>query len=372
MKLHGILLLSLLFCLPLAAQPSEEMRGAWIATVGGIDWPAQEENCFTQRANLIDMIRDLGDMGCNTVFFQVVSEMDAMYTSDFLPWSRELTGTEGGEPVFDPLSVAVMAAHEYGMKIHAWINPLRVSRSDTTSRAADCIKFAHPEWVRNVNGKEYLDPGYPEVAEFLSCIVFEILTRYDVDGVHIDDYFYPDGLQKDDSLWDDSALYKQYEDGKSLQEWRYGNIDRIVRTLYDTVHAIKPEALFGVSPSGLIANTSRLYADPRRWAAEGYPDYLIPQIYWSTDRGDNAAFEIALAQWKGLGIPLYAGLAAYKHDPAYSRRKKDSAYKNLSEFAKELEICRNCGYVNGHVWFRARYILQEDFFKYISETLYAE
>ena len=363
MKLRCILLLSLL-CLPLAAQPAAEMRGAWIATVGGIDWPAQEGNCFTQRANLIDMIRDLGDMGCNTVFFQVVSEMDAMYSSELLPWSRELTGTEGGEPIFDPLSVAVMAAHEYGMKIHAWINPLRVSRSDTTTRAADCIKFVHPEWVRNVNGKEYLDPGYPEVAEFLSGIAFEILTRYDVDGLHIDDYFYPDGLQRDDSLWDDSELYRQYGGGKTVQEWRYGNIDRIVRTLYDTVHAIKPDALFGVSPSGLIANTSRLYADPRRWAAGGYPDYLIPQIYWSTDRGDNAAFASALGEWKSLG--------AYKHDPAYSRRKKDSAYKNLSEFAKELEICRNCGYANGHVWFRARYILQEDFFKYISETLYAE
>ncbi len=372
MKPYGIIAFLSLVCIPAAAQPAQEMRGAWIATVGGIDWPAQEENCFTQRANLIDMIRDLGDMGCNTVFFQVVSEMDAMYSSDLLPWSRELTGTEGEEPFFDPLSVAVMAAHEYGMKIHAWINPLRVSRSDTTSRAPDCIKHVHPEWVKNVNGREYLDPGYPEVAEFLSGIVSEILTRYDVDGIHIDDYFYPDGLQKDDSLWDDGALYKLHGGGKSLQEWRYCNIDRIVRTLYDTVHGIRPEALFGVSPSGLMANTSRLYADPRRWVAEGYPDYLVPQIYWSTDRGDHAAFGSALAQWKDLGVPVYAGLAAYKHEYPYYRNRKDAAFKDLGEFAKEIEVCRSSAYINGHVWFRARFILKDDFRDYISGTLYAE
>lgn len=369
-SLRGILTAFLFFCLTASAAPRNELRGAWIATVEGLDWPDKELNHFAQRSNLIKMIEQLAKTGCNTVFFQVVSEMDAMYSSDLLPWSRHLTGVEGISPYFDPLAIATLAAHEHGMKIHAWINPLRVSRSDTITRAPDCIKYIHPEWVKDFKGKEYLDPGNPEVARFLSEITSEIMERYDVDGLHIDDYFYPDGLQDDDSLWDDAVLYKEYGGGKSLKEWRFSNIDRVVKTLYETVHAVRPDAEFGVSPAGRIANTSRLYADPRRWARGGYVDYLIPQIYWSMDRGDFAAFPRVLKEWQGLGVDIYVGIAAYKHDPFYYRRKKEAGYRNFLEFKREIDLCRSAKGVYGHVWFRTQYILKDDFRRYIRNNIY--
>ena len=368
MKLRAFLL-TLLILLPAGLKAGqEEQRGVWLATVGGIDWPDGERNHFIQRSSLISTIRELAAMGCNTLYFQVVSEMDAMYSSDYLPWSRELTGVEGMPPYFDPLSIATLAAHEAGMEIHAWINPLRVSRSDTTARARECVKYTHPEWVKDYKGKEYLDPGNPEVVQFLSEIVTEILEKYDVDGIHMDDYFYPDGLQKDDSLWDDSALYREYGAGMGRHEWRFSNIDTLVATLHSTVHRVKPGALFGISPAGLPANTRRLYADPSRW--KGHVDYLIPQIYWCMDRGDYAAFPNVLPQWKGFGVPVYVGIAAYKHDSAFYRNRKDSGYRSMGEFKREIDLCRKSKHTNGHVWFRARYILEDGFRKYVETEIY--
>ena len=379
------LLLALITMLPsLAAQPSDstalEQRGVWLATVGGLDWPRGERSHFVQRADLISTIRELAAMGCNTLYFQAVSEMDAMYSSDILPWSRQLTGVEGMSPYFDPLSIAVKVAHENGMAIHAWINPLRVSISDSTARCPSQVKYSHPEWVHDYRGREYLDPGNPEVVQFLSDIAREILTRYEVDGLHIDDYFYPDGLIEDDrgwseqGAWNDSTLYVTYGKGKSLKEWRFCNIDRIVKTLHETTHEVRPDAVFGVSPQGRIANTCRLYADPRRWVRDGSVDYLLPQLYWSIGRGDFAAFPRVLKEWQGVmnGLPLYIGIAAYKHDPIFSRRRVDSAFAEVEEFGRQINLVRDCWYASGHVWFRTRDILErEDLRDYIILDIYS-
>lgn len=378
------LLITVLSLLPSQAMqkrdsiPSEQ-RGVWLATVGGLDWPRGERSHFVQRSDLISTIRELGAMGCNTLYFQVVSEMDAMYSSDILPWSRQLTGVEGMSPYFDPLSIAVRVAHENGMEIHAWINPLRVSINDSTARARTQVKYSHPEWVHDYNGREYLDPGNPEVVQFLSDIAREILGRYDVDGLHIDDYFYPDGLRDDtrrwseEGAWNDSTLYAAYGKGRSLEEWRFCNIDKVVKTLHETTHSVRPGAVFGVSPQGRISNTCRLYADPRRWVREGSVDYLLPQIYWSIGRGDFAAFPKVLKEWQGVmnGIPLYIGIAAYKHDRIFCRRKVDSGFADVEEYGRQVEMVRNCWYASGHVWFRARDILErEDLRDYILLNLY--
>lgn len=357
----------------------EEQRGVWLATVVGLDWPRGERSHFVQRSDLISNIRDLAAMGCNTLYFQVVSEMDAMYASDILPWSRQLTGVEGMSPYFDPLSIAVRVAHDNGMAIHAWINPLRVSLSDSTFRARTQVKHEHPEWVHNYGGREYLDPGNPEVVQFLSDITREILTRYDVDGIHIDDYFYPDGLREDSrgwsepGAWNDSTLFAAYGNGLSLEEWRFSNIDSVVTTLHRTTHEVRPQALFGVSPQGRVSNTCRLYADPRRWVAQGSVDYILPQLYWSIGRGDFAAFPKVLKEWESVmkGLPLYIGLAAYKHDPMFWRRRVDSGFRNVEEFGRQIEMVRSCGYAGGHVWFRAQDLLErEDLKEYILENIY--
>lgn len=377
---RAVILLSLLtFLLPLRAQEVQEQRGAWLATVVGLDWPDGETLHFAQRSDLISTIRDLAAVGCNTLYFQVVSEMDAMYSSDLLPWSRHLTGQEGMSPYFDPLGIAVRTAHDCGMEIHAWINPLRVSRTDTLARCREQVKYAHPEWVHDYRGKEYLDPGNPEVVKFLSDIAREILTKYDVDGLHIDDYFYPDALQGDSrpfsapGAWNDSTLYAAYGKGKSLEEWRFSNIDRVVSALHDVTREVRPDAVFGVSPQGRIVNTCRLYADPRRWVAQGSVDYLLPQLYWSIGRGDFAAFGKVLQEWKGLAadVPLYIGLAAYKHDRSFWRAKKESGFRDVEEFGRQVEMVRRCGFASGHVWFRTRDILdRKDLRDYIVSEIY--
>ena len=389
--MKGLLSILLALCLasPFAAAQAqsskdeglviEEQRGVWLATVVGLDWPRGERSHFVQRSDLISNIRDLAAMGCNTLYFQVVSEMDAMYASDILPWSRQLTGVEGMSPYFDPLSIAVRVAHDNGMAIHAWINPLRVSLSDSTFRARTQVKHAHPEWVHNYGGREYLDPGNPEVIQFLSDITREILTRYDVDGIHIDDYFYPDGLREDSrgwsepGAWNDSTLFAAYGAGRSLEEWRFSNIDSVVTALHRTTHEVKPQALFGVSPQGRVSNTCRLYADPRRWIAQGSVDYILPQLYWSIGRGDFAAFPKVLKEWKNVmhGVPLYIGLAAYKHDELFWRRRADSGFRHVEEFGRQIDLVRRCGYAGGHVWFRAQDLLErEDLKEYILDNIY--
>ena len=348
----------------------DEFRGAWLATVGGIDWPDSEEPAIVQQIRLIEQIKGLREIGCNTLIFQVVSNMDALYKSDLLPWSAVLTGTEGRDPGFDPLALATRVAHDCGMQIHAWINPLRVCRDDVTPHCDFHVSVAHPEWVQNYKHKLYLDPGNPRVVDFLDAIAREIVDKYDVDGLHIDDYFYPDGLQKDGRGWR-GDMYQRYGKGKKLDDWRYGTINNVVHTLYKATHETRKDVVFGVSPSGRLANTCRLYADPRMWVKDGSVDYLAPQIYWAIGRGDGAAFETVLDSWRFIsnGVPVYVGLAAYKYAQGYTKGL-DAPYLSLGEFKKELDLCRSAWYVKGHIWFRTKDVLQDDFRTYILSELY--
>ena len=350
---------------------AEEVRGAWLATVAGLDWPCVDDQAIIQQIRLVEQIRGLRETGCNTLYFQVVSNMDALYPSRLLPWSAVLTGTEGRNPGYDPLAIAVRTAHECGMQIHAWINPLRVCRDDVTPHAESHVSIAHPEWVQNYRHKLYLDPGNPEVVGFLAQIATEILAAYDVDGLHIDDYFYPEGLQKDDNGWRND-MYEAYGKGQKLDEWRFSTINNVVATLCSTTHSAGSHLVFGVSPSGRIVNTCRLYADPRMWVNEGTVDYLAPQIYWAIGRSDAAAFDLVLDSWRFIakGVPVYVGLAAYKY---YGKTTgQDAPYISLSEFRREIDLCRQAWYVKGHIWFRTQNILQDEFKAYILSELYSD
>ena len=353
---------------------NDEFRGAWLATVAGLDWPSCDVHAIVQQIRLIEQIKGLRELGCNTLIFQVVSNMDALYPSKLLPWSAVLTGTEGRNPGFDPLALAVHVAHDCGMQIHAWINPLRVCRDDVTPHDSLHVSISHPEWVQNYKHKLYLDPGNPEVVDFLKQIAEEIVGKYDVDGLHIDDYFYPDGLQKDaDSAkngWRND-MYELYGKGRQLDDWRFGTINNVVRTLCNATHEVRKDVVFGVSPSGRLVNTCHLYADPRMWVNEGSVDYLAPQIYWAIGRSDAAAFEQVLESWRFVskGVPVYVGLAAYKYAQGITKGQ-DAPYLSLSEFKRELDMCRETWFVKGHIWFRTKDILQDDFRSYILSELY--
>jgi len=186
------------------------MRAAWVTTVYGLDWPAGTTGSTAQTSALINTIEKLKNLNINVIFFQAMSSCETMYASSILPWSRYLTGNYGQNPGYDPLAVAVQAAHERGIEIHAWLNPLRLG-SSTITYPAGHPALLHPEWYCTYKGTRYWNAGIPEVRTYLQDVAKEILTKYDVDGIHFDDYFYPDGLKTTPDTWDDAATYQQYK-----------------------------------------------------------------------------------------------------------------------------------------------------------------
>ncbi len=345
-----------------------EFRGSWLTTVSGLDWPAGAKGEAAKKS-LIKMIKDIKASGCNVVVFQVISNMDAMYESAVLPWNSVLTGTEGEHPGYDPLQVAVETAHQCEMEIHGWINPLRLG-ADSRERADNNLLYTHPEWVQKYGSNYYLNPGMPEVRQHLADLATELMTNYDLDGLHIDDYFYPSGLQDNEGTWDDAELYKKYGAGKSLEEWRFANINACVRALYEATHAAKADGVFGVSPAGRLVNTNNLYADPRMWIEEGTIDYLVPQLYWTIDRGDYAAFDMLLRdEWTPImkGVPLVIGLAAYRH---WEATGNDKAFSDINQYVRQLELCRTNNAVAGHVWFRTAHIMDRAFQNLFKNNVY--
>lgn len=339
-----------------------EVRGDWLTTVGGYDWPNKSDASSTQISKLQSMIQQLKDAGCNLVYFQVVSNMDAMYASDILPWSHVITGTQGQAPLFDPLAEAIKACRDRGMEIHAWINPLRAG-AISMARCDQHVVKLHPDWIQTYGSNYFLDPALPAVREHLAAIVTELMTKYDLDGIHIDDYFYPDGIKTDQKEWNDDAAYALYGAGKSLEEWRYSNIDACVKAMHDATHAQKATAIFGVSPAGRLENTMKLYADPRRWVAQGTVDYLVPQIYWYHGH-KTADFKTVLDSWKDIvgNVPMFTGLAAY--------RLGETGFESMSEFVRQVEDCRNASWVFGHVWFRTAFILTNNFLPTLKSDIY--
>ena len=341
-----------------------EVRAVWLATVNGIDWPDPKDDASTQQTKLRNLIRDISETGCNTVYFQVVSNMDALWPSKILPWSHVLTGTQGKDPGYDPLLLAIEECRDRGLQIHAWINPLRCG-SASAERSSKHVVKSHPKWIQKYKNSLYLDPSLPEVRDHLANIATELLSNYDLDGIHIDDYFYPDGLQTDSNSWDDSAQFKKTGAGKTLDEWRFSNINSCVKALSDATHSAKAGAIFGVSPGGRLVNTVRLYADPRFWVEENSIDYLIPQIYWQHGH-PIADFPTVLESWKEIvkDVPMLTGLAAYRYG--------ENGFEHLSEFEAQVSECRESPWVMGHAWFSTKSILKDDFKKLLRDTLYAQ
>jgi uncharacterized lipoprotein YddW (UPF0748 family) len=280
---------------------AREFRGAWVATVGNIDWPSKPGlTTQQQKAELLSILDRAADLRLNAVILQVRPGCDALYASPFEPWSEYLTGTMGQapKPFYDPLAFAVEEAHKRGLELHAWFNPFRARHLSARSPiAAGHISKTRPELVRQYGKLLWLDPGEQAVQNHSFKVILDVLRRYDIDGVHLDDYFYPYRIRDDSGQpvpFNDAASWKRYlsAGGKlDREDWRRQNIDRFVERLYVAVKAEKPFVKFGISPPGIWrpGNPPQIeghdayafiYADSRKWLHNGWLDYLAPQLYW--------------------------------------------------------------------------------------------
>ncbi|MBR5527393.1 MAG: family 10 glycosylhydrolase [Clostridia bacterium] len=314
---------------------SDEMRGVWIATVDNINFPSEKGlSASKMKKELDSIVSTAKNAGLNTLFFQVVPCSDAFYRSEIYPWSEFLTGTAGGDPGFDPLEYITKSAHDAGLELHAWINPFRITyyaSTEFSSLPDDHPARLHPEYcVKYSDGRYYYNPALPEVRKMISSEAAYIAKKYDVDGIHMDDYFYPYPVK--DGVFDDAAQYALCTDGTSLDDWRRQNVNATVKAIYDAVKAADPECAFGVSPFGIYSNAksntpvkgsdtngfeaySEVFCDAIAWARGGYVDYLAPQVYWAFSTS-AAPFDVVSRWWNanldGTGVDLYIGHALYK------------------------------------------------------------
>lgn len=307
-----------------------EMRGLWVATVGNIDWPSRRTlSADQQRAELDDILDRARAAGFNAIFLQVRSAGDAMYASPLEPWSASLTGEQGKDPGYDPLAYAVAQAHARGLELHAWINPYRAGNtSDSLALAPNQIFYTRRDLVRVYGGSLWMDPGEPDVQDFVVSVVKDLVQRYDVDGVHADDYFYPYQVKDANGVtldFPDSASYARSGSTLARGDWRRSNVDRFIERLYREVHALKPAIDVGLSPFGIwrpgnppgvagLDAYATLYADSRKWLQQGWVDYLAPQLYWANS-APQQSFSALLDWWisqNTLGRNIWPGMAAYR------------------------------------------------------------
>ena len=310
-----------------------EFRGEWIATVGNLDWPSRRGLPESeQQAQLLAILDRAVRMRLNAIVFQVRPAADALYKSSLEPWSAVLTGTMGKDPGWDPLAFAVAESHRRGLELHAWFNPYRARyNNDRAPASRTHVSRAMASVVKRYGPYLWMDPGEPKVREQTIRVILDVVRRYDVDGIHVDDYFYPyPERDRRGRVIDfpDGVSWKKYQkSGGSLgrDDWRRRNVDLLVENLYGEIKKSKPWVQFGVSPFGIwrpgypssvrgFDQYANLYADPRKWLAAGWLDYLVPQLYWRSGAPQQNYAEL-LAWWasqNARGRHLYPGNAVYK------------------------------------------------------------
>ncbi len=360
-----ILLLILLagFVCDASAQAKREFRGAWIQCVNGQFLGMSTQ---TMQQTLAYQLDELKKDGVNTIIFQVRPECDALYQSSMEPWSRFLTGAQGKSPspYWDPLAWMVEQCHKRGMELHAWINPYRAKTKTTKELASSHVAIRHPEWVFSYDGQFILNPGIPECRDYICNVVADIVRRYDVDGLHMDDYFYPYPVAGQSI--DDGRQFRAYNNGiKDIGDWRRYNVNVFIKQMYETIKSVKPWVKFGVAPFGIyrnkksspigsntngLQNYDDLYADVLLWVNNGWVDYNVPQLYWEI--GHKAADYETLIRWWNTHAGkrhLYIG-----EDIERTTKKADLKNPNINQMPAKYRLHNEMNNVKGTVLWYAK------------------
>ena len=356
------------------ADSCRELRGVWVATVGNLDWPSAPGLSATrQQEELVTLLDTLAALNANAVIFQVRSAADALYPSALEPWSEVLSGTQGvpPEPLWDPLAFAIESAHARGLELHAWFNPYRARPATSISPAAAAhVSRRRPDLVKAYGKQLWMDPGEEDVAAHSLAVILDVVKRYDVDGIHLDDYFYPypekDAAGNVVEFPDEPSFATYVASGGALgrEDWRRWNVNKFVKRLHDDVKAVKKNVRVGISPFGIwrpgrpaqvkgFDAYEEISADARTWLQRGWVDYLAPQLYWPIDQREQS-FPALLAWWAGqntVGSFLWPGLAAF-------RVGEDGRGWPAGEIAEQIRRTRAQPGVTGHILFSARALLE--------------
>lgn len=355
-------------CTTTAAAP-EEMRGLWLTTVENIDFPSRpgltEDEFKAEYKGWLDLAVKLH---FNALFVQVRPSGDAFWPSQYAPWSQWLTGrTDGQGPGWDPLAYMVGAAHERGLQFQAWFNPYRGNQPSQTTLPPNHPLLAHPDWavtypVNATGSRLYFNPGVPEARRYVEDSILDVVRRYDIDGVHFDDFFYPYPTAKQD--FGDDATYAEYGKGFATKaDWRRDNVDTLVREMDERIKTLKPWVQFGISPFGIWRNSGTdplgsatkglqsyddIYADTRLWVQKQWVDYIVPQLYWNI--GFTVAdYAVLVKWWSDLVAPtrvkLYIGQADYRVGQA-------GAWSDPAELSRQMTLNEQY-HVSGTVHYNA-------------------
>jgi len=355
-----------LFASNLFSQTKPEFRGVWIASVDNIDWPLKGmTNPDSQRVEFIRQLDMHKNNGMNAVIVQVRPAADAFYPSAFEPWSQWLTGIQGQppSPYYDPLEFMIKETHKRGMEFHAWCNPYRADfKIGASSIAPNHVTKIHPEWFLDYGDKKYFDPASKEVQKFVVKVIADIVHRYDVDAIHMDDYFYPYRITGKE--FPDDESYKRSKSKLNKDDWRRSNVDSIMKMLSVTIKKEKPWVQFGISPFSVWRNNDKdprgsdskagqtnyddLYADILLWLKEKWVDYVAPQLY--LEIGHEKIDYAKMLEWwskNSYGRNLYIGLGIY-------RSGSNTAWKNPNELPNQIKLLRQYPNVQGSIYFSSK------------------
>ena len=360
----------------LSANAEIAFRGAWIATVANIDWPTAEAvgNDSLQKEGMIWLLDSLEAIGINAIIFQVRPTADALYYSELEPTSHWLVGTQGASLTWDPLEWTIQEAHKRNMEVHVWLNPYRVNlaKTDTSMICADHVWRKHREWFWEYNKQWYFDPGLDVTREWICTIVQDIVLRYDIQAIHMDDYFYP--YPSGGKLIPDAKTFAKYPRGfDNIADWRRNNVNLAIQDIHRTIRECNKNVLFGISPFGVwrnasvdstgsattagITNYDDLYADIRLWIKSGWIDYVLPQLYWEI--GKKAADYEILAHWwanevRGTNCRLYIGMAPYRLENASPK----NPWGQGNEISRQMQLNRTIPEITGECFYSTRPLLR--------------
>ncbi|MBC7686846.1 MAG: family 10 glycosylhydrolase [Aquabacterium sp.] len=349
------------------AQARPEFRGVWVATVDNIDWPSQGNfNTDSQKTEFIHLLDMHQRNGLNALIVQVRPCTDAFYPSQYEPWSEWLTGTQGKPPIpyYDPLAFMVTETHKRGMAFHAWMNPYRAEFNlSNSSISATHITKLHPEWFLTYGDKRYFDPGNKQAQQYVTAVVTDVVSRYNIDAIHFDDYFYPYRIPGKE--FPDEASYQQFGKGMKKDDWRRSNTDSIIAKLSRAIKKENSTCQFGISPfgvwrtqekdpvegsktNGASSNYDDLYADILLWLKKGWIDYVAPQLYWEIGHR-IAPYEVLLNWWSKhtYGKQCYIGLGIY-------RAGTNAPWKDVNQLPRQIEALRNTPNISGMIFFSSK------------------